>query len=225
MTSTNRYATLLVACIAIVLTFAFIYKPVNTVIEVPEPQLPIPEQTEISPKKESATGPCYIGGCSGQICSGEKDAMSTCEYKEEYQCYKKVGATCERQADTGKCGWTPSESLNMCLDSKSFEGEANPAIMNLTMNTWKWNTSDKFSIAFTKEGTFSTKTDCNNVGGSYSTKGNSLTFSNIISTEMFCQDSKERAFIEVLTNTVSYRFTSKGELILVFKDGRGEVFR
>jgi hypothetical protein len=63
--------------------------------------------------KESATGPCYIGGCSGQICSGEQDSASTCEYREQYACYKK--ATCERQVNTGKCGWTPTPELNACL--------------------------------------------------------------------------------------------------------------
>ncbi|MES2622964.1 MAG: hypothetical protein V4576_00990 [Patescibacteria group bacterium] len=66
-----------------------------------------------TPGKESATGPCYIGGCSAQICSGEKDMASTCEYRESYACYKT--AKCERQVNTGKCGWTPSAELNSCL--------------------------------------------------------------------------------------------------------------
>src|SRR3989344_7366167 len=49
------------------------------------------------------TGGCYVGGCSSQICSEDKDAVSTCEYKEEYACYK--AAKCERQT-SGQCGWT-----------------------------------------------------------------------------------------------------------------------
>lgn len=60
----------------------------------------------------SVSGGCYIGGCSGQICSGEKDAISTCEYKPEYSCY--YGAVCERQAD-GECGWTETPDLTACL--------------------------------------------------------------------------------------------------------------
>lgn len=59
-----------------------------------------------------STGPCYIGGCSSQICSDQKDVISTCEYLEKYACYKT--AKCELQK-TGKCGWTESPTLKMCL--------------------------------------------------------------------------------------------------------------
>jgi eight-cysteine-cluster-containing protein len=59
-----------------------------------------------------ATSGCYVGGCSGQICSDQKDVLSTCEYRETYACYKT--ATCERQSN-GKCGWTSTRELNTCL--------------------------------------------------------------------------------------------------------------
>ena len=55
---------------------------------------------------------CYIGGCSSQICSEDPDVISTCEWFEEYACYR--NATCERQAD-GQCGWTETESLQQCI--------------------------------------------------------------------------------------------------------------
>jgi len=57
------------------------------------------------------TGKCVISGCSSQICS-DTETMSTCEYKEEYACYKT--ATCERQT-SGQCGWTETEALRLCL--------------------------------------------------------------------------------------------------------------
>lgn len=65
-------------------------------------------------KRNTATtsGGCFVGGCSAQICSSEKDIASTCEYKEEYMCYKT--AKCERQSN-GSCGWTQTTSLAMCL--------------------------------------------------------------------------------------------------------------
>lgn len=65
-------------------------------------------------KKSTATtaGKCYIGGCSSQICSDQKDMASTCEYREEYMCYK--SATCERQTN-GSCGWSQTASLTMCI--------------------------------------------------------------------------------------------------------------
>jgi hypothetical protein len=55
---------------------------------------------------------CYVGGCSGQICSDQDGVISTCEWKDEYACY--ASATCERQPD-GQCGWTPTEELTSCL--------------------------------------------------------------------------------------------------------------
>ncbi len=72
----------------------------------------------IQPKKPTETKPiagkCYIGGCSAELCSDTPDMASTCEYREEYACYKK--AACERQA-TGACGWTPTPELSVCLSS------------------------------------------------------------------------------------------------------------
>ena len=55
---------------------------------------------------------CYVGGCSGQICSDQDGVISTCEWRDEYACYQT--ATCERQPD-GQCGGTPTEELNSCL--------------------------------------------------------------------------------------------------------------
>ncbi|MBI2040147.1 hypothetical protein HYT18_03670 [Candidatus Microgenomates bacterium] len=60
---------------------------------------------------------CFVAGCSGQLCveEAEKDIITTCEFREEYACYKE--AKCERQPD-GKCGWTKSVELISCLEEK-----------------------------------------------------------------------------------------------------------
>lgn len=55
--------------------------------------------------------PCMKTGCSGQVCSDE-EVMTTCEFKQEYECYKK--ATCERQKN-GQCGFTQTPELLRCL--------------------------------------------------------------------------------------------------------------
>ena len=55
---------------------------------------------------------CYVGGCSGQLCSETPDTVSTCEYSETYACYKT--ATCTRQTN-GQCGWTKTPELTACL--------------------------------------------------------------------------------------------------------------
>jgi len=59
----------------------------------------------------SSLKPCKKTGCSGQVCS-DQEVITTCEYKSEYECYKK--ATCERQAN-GDCGFTPTPKLTACL--------------------------------------------------------------------------------------------------------------
>ena len=55
--------------------------------------------------------PCIKTGCSGQICA-DHEVITTCEYRPEYECYKK--ATCERQAN-GDCGFTKTKELTHCL--------------------------------------------------------------------------------------------------------------
>ncbi len=60
------------------------------------------------------TQACYVGGCSGQICSDTPGAISTCEFKDAYSCYKSNITTCEQQSD-GQCGWTQTTALQLCL--------------------------------------------------------------------------------------------------------------
>ncbi|HRH93893.1 MAG TPA: S-layer homology domain-containing protein [Candidatus Peribacteria bacterium] len=56
---------------------------------------------------------CVVSGCSGQLCVEEgADPMTTCEYRDEYACYKT--AKCGRQQD-GQCGWTQDAVLSACL--------------------------------------------------------------------------------------------------------------
>jgi len=57
---------------------------------------------------------CKPTGCSSQICS-DKEVVSTCEYKEEYACYRT--AICKRQ-NNGQCGWVQTSKLAECLLSK-----------------------------------------------------------------------------------------------------------
>lgn len=57
---------------------------------------------------------CTVGGCSGQLCVEASNVVaSTCEWREEYACYR--SAVCERQAD-GNCGWTSTPELTQCLE-------------------------------------------------------------------------------------------------------------
>lgn len=67
---------------------------------------------------ENMISSCRITGCSGQICS-DTDVVTTCEFKEEYSCYKK--AICERQVG-GECGWTKTTEFQACIND-------NPSIL------------------------------------------------------------------------------------------------
>lgn len=81
-------------------------------------QLRIPLRFDLANWKDEPANlrGCKVGGCSSQLCIDEsqEDLATTCEYKEEYACYK--SAKCERQED-GQCGWTPTEELVVCLQA------------------------------------------------------------------------------------------------------------
>lgn len=61
---------------------------------------------------------CVIGGCSMQFCMDQydvKNTVSTCEWRPAYACYK--NAICERNSQTGKCGWRIDSTLASCLQN------------------------------------------------------------------------------------------------------------
>lgn len=57
---------------------------------------------------------CFVGGCSGERCSDTEGLVSTCEFREEYACYRESFATCEKQSN-GHCGWTQTGELQACV--------------------------------------------------------------------------------------------------------------
>lgn len=68
------------------------------------------------PRIDNSAGiQCVQGGCSGQLCveKGSSDGVTTCEWKDEYQCFN--DALCEVQ-DDGKCGWTLTAEYEACLE-------------------------------------------------------------------------------------------------------------
>ncbi len=105
----------------------------------------------------------------------------------------------------------------------------------LGMKTWVWTKAlyndghevvppeGVFSLTFLDDGSFTTTTDCNSVGGTYGVNNTELTFPEIRSTKMFCEQSKEVVFVTLLRDTSSYHFTSGGELILDLKFDSGSV--
>lgn len=103
-----------------------------TSIPVEENSILIDEKKETE-NQEARTGAkeCIVSGCSGQLCIEKKNAeddelATTCEWKEEYGCYR--GAVCEIQSD-GQCGWKITAEFQTCMQkSKSVIEKDNVSI-------------------------------------------------------------------------------------------------
>jgi heat shock protein HslJ len=119
---------------------------------------------------------------------------------------------------------------------QDFEGEADPDSMKLDMKTWTWiravqdgneivpRQAQAFTLTFGADATFSATTDCNRVRGGYTAQGRDLTFAEaMIATRMFCADSQEQIFTDLLRKTSGYSFTSRGELVLQLGSGAGSI--
>lgn len=117
---------------------------------------------------------------------------------------------------------------------KDFEGEVDTSILSLRTKSWTWirteftnkdpfysSHADSFVLTFGDENSFSAKTDCNGVGGTYTQTGNSIALTNMMSTLMYCEGSDESIFTESLSKASSYSFGTKGELIL--KNATGDT--
>lgn len=64
----------------------------------------------------AAAADCFVGGCSGQVCSDQEGVITTCQANPDYVCYQDADARCERQT-SGQCGWTQTQELTSCLAS------------------------------------------------------------------------------------------------------------
>jgi heat shock protein HslJ len=120
--------------------------------------------------------------------------------------------------------------------AQDFEGEADPSRMTLGMKPWVWvealyndgrqvlpKKPGVFTITFADNGGFSVKTDCNHMAGSFKAKDGTISFSEIMSTQMYCEGSQESEFSQLLLNSTGYHFTSRGQLILDLKFDSGSV--
>jgi heat shock protein HslJ len=63
-------------------------------------------------------------------------------------------------------------------------------------------------LTFNEDGTVTGNSGCNGLGGTYTVEGDQVTFSEVVSTLMACDDPRmeqEDAFQQVLTDTASYK--------------------
>ncbi len=106
--------------------------------------------------------------------------------------------------------------------------------MTLDMKEWAWASTiysygkevkpakaNRFTLTFQNDGKFSASTDCNMVGGRYMVKAEFFTFTDLVATQMFCANSQERDFIQMLKQTQSYFFNPKGQLVFKLTKNTG----
>ncbi len=171
---------------------------------------------------------------------GDRIAPQTTEFKDGRiivnYADRAAGEPMTAQPSVGKSLYLKYDSESMSFGEvvQNFEGEADPSVMKLDMKAWVWesalyndgtevkpNKVGDFSITFGKDGRFTANTDCNQMAGQYTADQNLLTMSQIVSTKMYCEGSKEGDFAKILENTASYLFTSKGQLIFEIKFDSG----
>lgn len=154
---------------------------------------------------------------------------------------RKTGEPFTTRPSVGKSIWLLLDPKTMQFGevAQNFEGEADPSRMKLNMKAWNWvsttyndgkkiipRDTKRFALTFKDSKTFSASTDCNGVGGEYTTTGNKISFIRMISTLMYCEGSQESDFSKSLSEISSYHFTFKGELIFDLKYDSGVmVFR
>lgn len=72
----------------------------------------------IASKGECAPPPakkCFVGGCSGQICSDRPDVVTTCEWAPSYRCVSL--SECGPFGPGGACAWKASDPYTRCVRS------------------------------------------------------------------------------------------------------------
>lgn len=59
---------------------------------------------------------CMRSGCSGTVCQAwdAEPTMTTCEWREEYACFKKIECGCTE----GQCVWQMTPEFSTCLEEK-----------------------------------------------------------------------------------------------------------
>jgi heat shock protein HslJ len=104
--------------------------------------------------------------------------------------------------------------------------------------TWVWektimnddttimpNQAEAFTLTFVIGGRVSGETDCNGFTGNFAiTQDGSITFNQLASTEMFCQDSQENIFLDEIQNVDRYLFDKSGNLVLNLKFDSGSIY-
>lgn len=79
---------------------------------------------------------------------------------------------------------------------------------------------DAFSVTLKEDGTLQGTTDCNTFFGTFTANTNTISFTNIGASMMYCEGSQESIFIQAIQSVIGYTFsTSTKELSLITASG------
>lgn len=70
---------------------------------------------EVASSEPMTVPACYVGGCSGQVCSANPNVVTTCAYLEEYACLAQT--QCGNHATGGGCAWDSTPAYLACLEA------------------------------------------------------------------------------------------------------------
>ncbi len=70
------------------------------------------ERQNLNGKEEKVMKECFVGGCSGELCTDNPEAISTCEYISGMECLRK-GMSCELVEN--ECEWVMSREAARCF--------------------------------------------------------------------------------------------------------------
>lgn len=100
-------------------------EPINDIELVGYSQVDYLKESETSEKQECTTNnDCTTGGCSGTICQSRdsEPIFTTCEYKQEYACYKEINCGCI----DGKCQWDKNAGFDSCVEGARAQPQNTP---------------------------------------------------------------------------------------------------
>jgi heat shock protein HslJ len=148
-----------------------------------------------------------------------------------------VGCGFKQPADSVTTAVSPSEkAADIAELTATSEIDVDPARTTLNGKEWSWIRTvynndttvvpakpNVFTLTFNEDGRLNATTDCNRMTGSYSIDGRLLSFSKLAATRMYCPDSQEGEFADMLSQVAAFLFTSKGELVLELKLDSGQM--
>lgn len=125
-----------------------------------------------------------------------------------------------------------TDVVDIPVNTSTSTSASTTVVKKLTDETWTWVKTDgendivvtpknisAFTITLNATGTINGTTDCNNFFGTYKLETNELTFGPLGATKMFCENSQENDFMNILQKVTEYSISEDNNLILKSASG------